>query len=378
MRRVPVGGRPSAPRRRRRVFGAIHGAATGTTICLSSGSYSAVALRSVSKSADVTVRPAPGANVTIGKVELQVVRHLRFTGLGGTMSVDGAEVDPSNTRPNCSSHLAFDHLRFTRGVDIFPRCANMAILVDHDNLNNLLNTGAGDGRLNVQAVDEGPKADQGITISNSTFNGGCSKGIQILGGAYGVQVLNNEFAYLPDQDACNSTTGVHIGGVQIYGGTHTHLKGNYFHDNGSSAGGLSMPLDDPQVIENNVWVCTCIYPWSIQAGASHNSTFAHNTFAGGGGLHFYAVNGLVAAGNVIRNNVFTDPSNGITDSSGAHWGTNDHNLNAGVTGPGNLRGRPVFVGGKKPKSYQGYRLARGSRGRGAASDGGDLGIRARR
>jgi len=152
--------------------GAIHGAATGTTICLSSGSYSAVALRSVSKSADVTVRPAPGANVTIGKVELQVVRHLRFTGLGGTMSVDGAEVDPSNTRPNCSSHLAFDHLRFTRGVDIFPRCANMAILVDHDNLNNLLNTGAGDGRLNVQAVDEGPKADQGITISNSTFNGG--------------------------------------------------------------------------------------------------------------------------------------------------------------------------------------------------------------
>ena len=45
-----------------------------------------------------------------------------------------------------------------------------------------------------------------------------------------------------------------------------------------------------------------------------------------------------------------------------------------MSGPGNLKGRPAFVGGKKPKSYQGYRLARGSRGKGAASDGGDLGI----
>lgn len=358
--------------------GAIHNASPGTTICLGSGSYGAITLRSVSKSANVTVRPAPGANVAIGKVELQNVRHVRLTGLGGAMSVDGAEVDASNTRPNCSSHLTFDHLRFTRGVDIFPRCANMAIVVDHDNLNNLTNTGAGDGRLNVQAVDEGPNRKQGITIANSTFNGGCSKGIQILGGAYGVQVLNNEFAYLPDQSTCDSTTGVHIGGVQIYGGTHTHLKGNYFHDNGSSAGGLSMPLDDPQVIEDNVWVCTCIYPWSIQAGATKNSVFIHNTFAGGGGLHFYGELGALASGNVIRDNVFTDRGNGITDSSGANWGINDHNLNAGVPGRGNVNGRPIFVGGKKPKSYQGYRLARGSRGKHAASDGGDLGIRLRR
>ena len=357
--------------------GAIHNAASGTTICLSSGSYGAVSLRSVSKSAEVTVRPAPGANVVIGKVELQVVRHLRFTGLGGTMSIDGAEVDASSTRPNCSSHLTFDHLRFTRGMDILPRCANMAILVDHDNLNNLTNTGGGDGRLNVQAVDEGPKSDQGITISNNTFNGGCSKGIQIMGDAYGVQVLNNEFAHL-SQSGCYP---LHVGGIQIYGGVHTRLVGNYFHDNGDSAGGLSMPANasDYTYVANNVWVCTCIYPWSIQAAATHNSTFVHNTFAGGGGIHFYTEQGFVAAGNLVRDNVFTDAKNGITwDGRSGGWGTNDHNLNAGVSGPGNVKGAPVFVGGKKPKSYQGYRLARGSRGKGAASDGSDLGIRARR
>ena len=355
---------------------AIQNASAGATICLNTGSYGAVTFRSRSKSSDVTVRPAPAANVTIGEVHLQAVSHLRFTGTGGTMSLNGAQVDQVDTRPNCSRHLTFDHLKFTRGMDIYPRCASMAILVDHDNLNNLAAAGSGEGRLNVQAMDEGPSADQGITISNSTFNGGCSKGMQIMGDAYGVQILNNEFAHL-SQSGCV----IHIGGIQIYGGVHTHLKGNYFHDNGDSAGGLSMPASgsDFSLVENNVWVCTCIYPWSIQAAATHNSTFVHNTFAGGGGIHFYTEQGRVAAGNVVRNNVFTDASNGITwDRSSSGWGTNDHNLNAGVPGPGNLKGKPVFVGGKKPKSFQDYRLARRSRGKGAASDGSDLGIRGRR
>ena len=65
----------------------------------------------------------------------------------------------------------------------------------------------------MQALDQGPSADQGITISNSTFNGGCSKGIQFLGGSYGVQVLNNEFANL-SQSGCDP---LHVGGIQLYG-----------------------------------------------------------------------------------------------------------------------------------------------------------------
>ena len=38
------------------------------------------------------------------------------------------------------------------------------------------------------------------------------------------------------------------------------------------------------------------------------------------------------ANNLIRDNVFTDATNGITDSSGANWGTQDHNLNSGFIG----------------------------------------------
>jgi hypothetical protein len=283
-------------------------------------------------------------------------------------------VDLYDTRPNCSSHLTFDYLRFSVGISIYPRCANMAILVDHDNLNNLVNHDGWDGRLNVQAEDQGPGTDQGITISNSTFNGGCSKGIQVMGGAYGVQILNNEFANL-SQTGCDP---LHVGGIQLYGGFHSHLKGNYFHDNGDSAGGLSMPADggDGSLIEDNVWVCTCIYPWSIQAAGNHNLLIQHNTFAGGGGIHFYTEQNQVAANNVIRDNVFTDPTNGITwDSVSGGWGTHDHNLDSGLSGTGEITGTALWTGGSKPNSYGGYHLATGSPGKGAASDGTDMGIR---
>ena len=109
-----------------------------------------------------------------------------------------------------------------------------------------------------------------------------------------------------------SAISIHIGGIQIYGGRHAHLKGNYFHDNGDSAGGLSVPrIGDHDLIEDNVWVCTCLYPWSIQAAATDELDHRHNTFAGGGGLHFHTESGI-ASGNLIRDNVFTTRGNGIT------------------------------------------------------------------
>jgi hypothetical protein len=196
-----------------------------------------------------------------------------------------------------------------------------------------------------------------------------------MGGAYGVQVLNNEFANL-SQSGCDP---LHVGGIQLYGGLHAKLIGNYFHDNGDSAGGLSMPADggDSVYVADNVWVCTCIYPWSIQAAGTHNGTFVHNTFAGGGGIHFYTEQGAVAAGNVVRDNVFTNPSNGITwdSASAGKWGTQDHNLDSGMSGIGDITGTAVWTGGSHPTSYAGYHLAPGSPGKSAASDGADMGIR---
>ena len=126
--------------------------------------------------------------------------------------------------------------------------------------------------------------------------------MQILGGSYGMQILYNEFAYLSKQLCCDP---IHIGGIQLYGGPHAHMKGNYFHDNGTSAGGVNMGDGDNATVEDNVWVCTCIYPWSIQAAATRDTTVRHNTFAGGGGIHF--VPAWISSQNIIRDNVFTIP-----------------------------------------------------------------------
>jgi hypothetical protein len=127
---------------------------------------------------------------------------------------------------------------------------------------------------------------------------------------------------------------------------------------------------DNNTFTNNVF--ESIGYWSIVSGSGEsNWLIANNVF----GDDVTMDNGHSApngTGNVVRDNVWL-PGNDVTDKgSGVSY---NHNLNSGKSGTGNLKGRPVFVGGKKPKSYQGYRLARGSPGTGAASDGGDLGIR---
>jgi hypothetical protein len=75
---------------------------------------------------------------------------------------------------------------------------------------------------------------------------------------------------------------------------------------------------------------------------------------------------------VIENNVLSAISaqNGATFSS-------RNNLLAyqNPIGPGDRRGSPVYVGGPAPTTYNGFKLAAGSPGRLAASDGRDIGVR---
>ena len=65
-----------------------------------------------------------------------------------------------------------------------------------------------------------------MTIKNSHFGGGgCSDGIQIIGDAYGVQVIGNEFEGI-QQGSC----APHVDSIQLYGSSHTLIDGNFFHD----------------------------------------------------------------------------------------------------------------------------------------------------
>jgi hypothetical protein len=356
---------------------AIQNASAGSTICLASGTYTGFTLTSVSKSSDVTIKPASGASVTIsGGVNFNKSSHLRFTGVGGTMTIHGNKIDNSS---GCSSHLSFDHITYTSGVIVLTRYAcshHLHLLWDHDRFDNL-GSATWEGRFNVESYDVGPLIPNGVTISNSHFGGSgpsrnnCSDGIEP--DAYGTVIgPGNEFTNLK-QGSCIA----HVDPIQIYGGSHTIVTGNYFHDNGDGSGGMMAgAYADYTTVSNNVFVCSCRYPWSIHAGSERHSVIKHNTFAGGGEVRFEVVNGVSPSGDLVRDNVFTRGGGISTD--GSNYGTNHHNLNAGRPGMGNMTGTPIFVGGKKPTSYAGYHLAPRSRGKGAASDGGDMGIRPRR
>lgn len=75
-------------------------------------------------------------------------------------------------------------------------------------------------------------------------------------------------------------------------------------------------------------------------------------------------------GTVVRDNIAT----AINLEDGSMGAARDHNLLRNEADSGDLVGAPVFVGGASPNSDAGFRLATGSPGSAAASDGTDIGI----
>jgi hypothetical protein len=336
---------------------AVGAAAPGSVICLGGGDYGDVTIQNVDGVGTVVVRPAPDASASL-RLTLIESHHLRFTGLTVAGLLLRSDTD-----------ITFSHNTFTGMTVVETELANASVLFDANRLDGI-NAGPNDfeGRITVRGFDN--KAPVGVTIRNNHFGGGCSDGVQVVGSAYGVKIgPGNEFTGIK-QLGCDP---VHADPIQLYGAVATIVTGNWFHDNGNGTGGLaSFAGDSPATVTNNVFVCTCIYPHSVGAWGARGWLVAHNTFIGGV-LRFQRTDdGKVPSGNEVRDNVWL--GGGISTDT-PDWGTDDHNLNAGIRGDGNLRGRPRFVGGPDPKTYAGYRLAPGSPGAGRASDGSDMGIR---
>lgn len=357
---------------------AIIDAPAGSVICLSSGSYDEVILTSVSKASDVMVRPADGASVTINSgttaaINVRMVDHVRFSGLGGTMTVQGLIFDQLYDQPSNSNHMTFDHITWSSGLTVWMHGTDQAVLFDYDTFDNLQG-GLYEGRLTV--VGENNTAPVGLTVANSHFGGnaGCSDGVQIIGGAYGVQVgPNNEFEDI-QQGSCEA----HSDPVQLYGTSHTLITGNFFHDN--STGIMAVDGADHEQFINNVFVVSPGgYPQVFQLGSHVGTTIQHNTFAGtDSDIGFCGQkpnSGLPpSSGCIVRDNVYAGSVNPGTIGGN----TEDHNLcrdgESACADSSDVHGVPTYVGGASPMTYGDYRLAPGSLGKGAASDGTDIGI----
>lgn len=330
-------------------------AAAGTeTICLAPGYYGTfkggvkdhtVVVRSrQGTSARLALDFDPAANVRVSDVTITSARiagpshdvaitHSRFTGLA---FVDASEMTDAHILLDANRHV---------DVDTCTSCYQGRVEVDGDS-----------GR------------PSGVVISHSLFSGGDSDGIRA--GARGLQIVGNEITGLRDQDP------FHTDPIQIYGGKQVVIRGNYIHDNDVSAGIMMADGGNGNLVEDNV-IAGSGQTWAITWLSDDGSIIRHNTFPDGscdfdrrcGTINLGSKPGLPAG----RGTVITDNVIGGIASDGAQFEA-DHNLTRDAApGEGNVTGVPTYAG--PPSTFAGHRLAAGSPGSGAASDGRNPGIR---
>jgi len=223
--------------------------------------------------------------------------------------------------------------------------------------------GCFEGRVHVTGRAGGPA---GITIRRSVFGpGGNADGIQT--GGNGVRILRNDFVGI------QASGGVHTDAIQLYGSRGTVIRGNWIRD---SATGIVAPDGaDHEIIENNL-IDPGSYPFAISIGSDDGSVIRHNTLPAGacafdlrcGIVSLGAkTDGARGRGTVVRDNVLSE----VSVTGGAGLAEKSDNLLA------RDRVRPRFAGSLQADTWDGFRLASGSPGKAAASDGADVGITAR-
>lgn len=344
-------------------------AGAGDTILLESGSYGT--FTGAMKSGPVTIRPRSGATATMA-LRLSPARNLTFDGLKIT---DAFVADP-RSRNITVRNSDFDGARvMLRGDDLVDANIDFDNNV-HSNVN--VCDGCSDARVHIAERNEA--RPNGITIRNSRFYGGSADGI--LNGGNGTRIIGNTFSDLFQTGA----DGAHTDSIQLFGSKNTLVKGNFFYNVDMGNPG-AYDQADHEVIEDNV-IVSARYPFQMQLLSDNGSIVRHNTFVEtstrGGGCDYNLPCGVVRMGNkssdprstgtVFENNILAEIS--VTGQTPA-YAVEDYNLfsehKAG--GRNDELGVPLFVGGARPTTYEGFRLAAGSPGKGTASDGLDRGAR---
>jgi len=297
----------------------------------------------------VTLRPAEGAAVTLG-LDFSSAQNITVDG----MTVTG--LDMSRSRDITISHTTFTGQAIVH-VGIV---ADANLLFDGNNhLGVLTCQGCFSAQLHV---DPEGSAVTGLTIRGSVFGASFADGVRP--DADTVVIEDNEFRDFVDQDP------YHTDPVQIYGGTHVTIRRNFFHDNDVAAHIGGWDGNDHNVVEDNVFVGGSGNGVAIAMSSDTGSVIRHNTLVQGAcawGWHCGIV--LIdhksgdppSTGTVVQDNILSE----ITDTDATST-TIDHNLFTGTQ-------TPLYVG--PTTTRLGYRLASGSPGVGAASDGLDVGIR---
>jgi hypothetical protein len=336
----------------------IGAASAGQTICLASGSYGSFA----GTGKRVTLRMADGASGTMS-LSLSGSADGNFTidgnrafGASGGLTLTGANItgavhDVTVTRVRSTGHIVF------RSPHPHPN-----VVLDRIEMVEVPNS------TPAVWLPGGSNVHSGVTIQNSychDISGDCIQ----TGPA--IDVLNNVFARLD-----LAGTSAHSDAVQLYTGSGdgvgSTLRGNLVRE--CEQGLVAFDGSGDHVIEDNV-VWNCRVHGIVLGGDRPGSIVRHNTVGGSGRnqIDCSSKAGFQPSITAIYDNVAQYV--GLDGAVDCVPSRNDHNLVRQGASGGNFLGSPVFVGGANPSGYAGFRLAPGSPGKGAASDGLDVGIR---
>ena len=173
----------------------------GDTVYLAAGSYGT--WQGGTKAAPgVTIKPESGATASIA-LNFKNDNAAKAAGL----TLDGLTITSANIASPThdvtirNSKWTGSAYFYTGGAGANSFCSscsemkNANIVLDHNTHNNI-DPGGLEGRIDF--AGSGPDRSQpvGVTIKNSTFDGGLADGIQT--GAVGVQILNNTFTNILD------------------------------------------------------------------------------------------------------------------------------------------------------------------------------------
>lgn len=323
----------------------VSAAAAGQTICLASGNYGTWS--GTNKAIVITKQTGATPNM-----------NLDFNTGDSGFTVDGINIG-SATIMNGASNITIKNVDFSDTL-LIDGVTNSNILVDNStfmNQNNNSDCSARPARIHLAYYSSTPS---GVTVQNSIFDGGNKDGIQT---ATGMTIRNNIFRNIREKSASDCA---HTDAIQGVGASNMVVTGNLFHNNADGV---------VEFEESTNWVVTHNACYSIDRGAcitlysDRNSTVEHNTAKGMNALELDRKSAnRTGSGTIFRNNV-----GGLSANSGSSTSVNTNNLYSGASSP-NINGSPIFAGGANPTTWAGFKLATGSPGTNAGSDGKNVGI----
>jgi hypothetical protein len=346
-------------------------AAAGQTVCLASGSYGTWA----GTNKAITIAAAPGASP---------VMALNLGNGDSGFTIDGGHVKGANGggiritsadffQTPGPQNITIRNTEFTSqggagGLVEFSGPTNTHIVFDGDDFHDVNGWEAA-----IRFSYDGPSF---VTIQNTLVRNGDADGVKI--GASHTVVQDSEFANITPSDPSQHTDAIQLccgyDAASDTGSGSVTIVRNYFH--GSEQAASAFDGTGRNVIEDNVVQGDNEAHWITLGGDRPASSVRHNTVVGANNrIGCSSKPGTGPSLTAIRDNI----TRSIELFSGGTQvacqpSANDHNM-LPSGGGANLAGSPVFVGGASPTSYDGFRLAPGSPGVGAASDGLDVGVR---